>query len=72
MKAARASSWVGRLEARRELPGSSGTIDPLEARLRLDSVWAGAGVTIIIRVPALIYALTETTADRTSGQTIPF
>jgi Diguanylate cyclase, GGDEF domain len=39
---------------------SNGTIDPLEARFRLGSVWAGAGVTIIVCVPALIYGLSDT------------
>ena len=34
-------------------------IDPLEARFRLDSVWAGACVTIIVCVPALVYGLTD-------------
>lgn len=40
--------------------GSEQDIDPLEARFRLDSVWAGAWVTLVVCVPALIYALTET------------
>jgi diguanylate cyclase (GGDEF)-like protein len=40
-------------------------IDPLEARFRLDSVGAGAWVTIVVCVPALIYALSDTrSADR--------
>jgi diguanylate cyclase (GGDEF)-like protein len=34
-------------------------IDPLEARFRLDSVWAGAWVTVVVCAPALVYALTD-------------
>jgi hypothetical protein len=49
----------------REVPGSPGAIDPLEAQFRLDSVSAGACVTIVVCVPALIYALTDARpADR--------
>ncbi len=49
----------------RAAPGSDRPIDPLEARFRLDSVWAGAWVTLIVCVPALIYGLTEARrADR--------
>ncbi len=33
-------------------------IDPPEAEFRLNSVWAGAWVTLIVCVPALVYALT--------------
>ncbi|MGZ4307665.1 MAG: GGDEF domain-containing protein [Solirubrobacteraceae bacterium] len=48
-----------------DAPGSAGTIDPLEARFRLDSVWAGACVTAVVCVPALVYALTDARpADR--------
>jgi diguanylate cyclase (GGDEF)-like protein len=46
-------------------PGSPGAIDPLEAQFRFDSVWAGACVTGVVCVPALIYALTAArAADR--------
>jgi len=36
----------------------AGAIDPAEAEFRLNSVWAGAWVTLLVCIPALIYALT--------------
>lgn len=40
-----------------ELDGG-GQIDPLEAEFRLNSVWTGAWMTLIVCAPALIYGLT--------------
>ena len=39
--------------------GSTATIDPLEEQFRLDSVWTGAWMTLVVCVPALVYGLTD-------------